>query len=236
MKVLSLNVRGVSTKLENGILAPCLSNFDIIALSETLTDTIDDEQMENFRIFTKKAKHGQKHGGFHGLCFMVRNEIAKHLRIVEDNELGLWLKVSSEVIGFDFLLSTFYVPPESSRYFYYAIFDDLENEILNVTAKHDVPFLMCGDFNARTGRLNDFADPDTFDIVDSGDVNAAHELEAIGKTILRFNKDRICNNNGHALVNLCKTFGVNILNGRCGNDDQMGEFTCQTYNGNSTVD
>ena len=38
------------------------------------------------------------------------------------------------------------------------------------------------------------------------------------------------------MTDLCKTCDLRIVNGRSGLDNTIGEFTCQTYNGESTID
>ena len=54
----------------------------------------------------------------------------------------------------DLYLCGIYIPPEKTTYFDTEIFDNLENEITSFSAKGDV--MLVGDFNARTGKLNDF--------------------------------------------------------------------------------
>ena len=44
------------------------------------------------------------------------------------------------------------------------------------------------------------------------------------------------NINGRLLTELFKTCDLRIANGRFGFDNIMGEFTSQTYNGESTID
>ena len=50
------------------------------------------------------------------------------------------------------------------------------------------------------------------------------------------NKDKKCNNNGNQLISMCQSLDMAILNGRTGDDANIGEFTCTNYNGNSTID
>ena len=52
----------------------------------------------------------------------------------------------------------------------------------------------------------------------------------------RMNKDGYTNNNGNKLIELCKMSDLKIANGRIGKDSGIGNYTCHTTNGNSTID
>ena len=76
------------------------------------------------------------------------------------------------------------------------------------------------DFNARTGNLDDC-------LLLDGEMN---------NLLSKANRDTKINSNGRLLVDLCKTTGIAILNGRIGDDKQIGEYTCVTQFGKSSVD
>ena len=52
----------------------------------------------------------------------------------------------------------------------------------------------------------------------------------------RVNKDGHTNNNGNKLIELCKMSDLKIANGRLCKDRGIGNYTCHTTNGNSTID
>ena len=52
----------------------------------------------------------------------------------------------------------------------------------------------------------------------------------------RVNMDAYVNNNGKRLIKLCKMSDINIANGKIGRDKILGNFTCHTSNGQSTID
>ena len=52
----------------------------------------------------------------------------------------------------------------------------------------------------------------------------------------RSNEDKIINQQGKALIELCKAVDLKIINGRYGDDRDIGSYTCYKYNGKSTVD
>ena len=80
--------------------------------------------------------------------------------------------------------------------------------------------IILGDFNARTGILPDFESLDEDDILFQN----------------RDNADKKVNNNGRRLVDLCKIRDMLIVIGRVGSDNNIGNYTCTTYNGKSTID
>ena len=64
-------------------------------------------------------------------------------------------------------------------------------------------------------------------------MNSSEELSALGICTQRFNMDRVSNNNGRRLVELCRSLDMHIVNGRCGSDQGVGNFT---FADKSTID
>ena len=87
-------------------------------------------------------------------------------------------------------------------------------------------FLLCGDFNARTGNLNNSLQEDEEDIHDF------IQSELCGH---RQSLDKIVNAFGRMLLGLCATCNLTILNGTCPGDE-LGNFTSVCSTGSSTTD
>ena len=51
-----------------------------------------------------------------------------------------------------------------------------------------------------------------------------------------YSEDKIINQQGKALIELCKSTDLKITNGRYSDDRDIGSYTCYKYNGKSTVD
>ncbi len=152
----------------------------------------------------------------------------KHLP--SDNKCVLWCKINKEVasIDKDIILGSVYVPPENSKYFTPDILEDLELEIIEKQAQDDIYMCLGGDFNARTGTLNDllinseepeFGCPDYF----KKDCKIQSQRE---------NCDKKTNNLGYSLVNLCSSTNLYIINGRTSGDTE-GDYT---FKSTSTLD
>ena len=220
------------------ILQDYIKQFDAICLTETKCDLISDNEINGFKSFImpkKNKKH--KHGGIHGICVFIREHIAHNCTIIDKfvSESVLWIHLNKNVSGFEFILGAVYLPHEASDYHHEDIYEFLADDIITIKATLDVPIILLGDFNSRVGLKTDFEyeseleglyleqDPLLF-FFDKHDL-----LE-------RINKDGYTNNNGNKLIELCKMSDLKIANGRMGKDRGIGNYTCHTTNGKSTID
>ncbi|VDI52740.1 Hypothetical predicted protein [Mytilus galloprovincialis] len=89
---------------------------------------------------------------------------------------------------------------------------------------------VCGDFNSRTGLINDILPSDNLDRYI--DVMWHDEVPNIPT---RCSLDTIANRFGKLLIQLCYNTGLTICNGRLGND-RDGKFTFCSPNGRSLID
>ena len=109
------------------------------------------------------------------------------------------------------------------------MFDDIST----IVALYGNKIILMGDFNSRTGEISDILEVDKFDIdyMDDDIVNMYNTEYSLPP---RCNKDKIINQQCKALIELCKS--TDLINGRCGDDRDIGCYTCYKYNGKSTVD
>ena len=148
----------------------------------------------------------------------------------------LWLKVNM-LNNCNFILGAVYLPCESSQNYKFDIFEVI-NEDINT---FDLPVFLLGDFNSRTGIMNDLFNYDDYCIKMFGQFD---DDEMDGDYLTRFNadfqrenKDPKVNNMGRALIELCQIQNLNILNGRFGHDKGIGKLTCFNRNqGKRTID
>ena len=155
-------------------------------------------------------------------------------REIEDtcSDSVLWLKFEREAFGCELILGALYIPHEGSKYHSSEVFEDILSDCSSIQAKFQVPVCILGDFNSRTGVLDDFLDLENLLSFEAGldascnDFNSRQALECLGLCTKRFSMDTSTNNNGYKLIELCKTLDLHIVNGRFGNDKGIGRVTC----------
>ena len=236
---------GLRTKSRLGILDKFVSDYDVIGLCETKCNSSDICVIPNFHplvMSSKLPKH--KFGAAHGICVYIRDGINARFDVIENtnSEFVFWLKASS--ISESFIIGMVYLPCESSLYHHSDIFCHISEDLANFRSDHnDIPIMLFGDFNSRTGILSDFIEPHDLVTVEGGFelsseqfVNSEAIFNNAGIGSGRYSKDHIVNDNGLNLIELCKNFDIRIVNGRFGSDMGIGEFTCQNAKGSSVVD
>ena len=158
-----LNVCGLKSKLLSPDFEVFLSGFDIVALSETKLSDLDnvDDMFSEFYVLYKNRQSSKRASG--GVALLVKSSISMHVHIhepsnikVENNitaDFIMWVKIEKK-FKLDILLGITYIPPEGSPYSSMDMFHLLENQLITL-ADMSLPFLLMGDFNARTRNLDD---------------------------------------------------------------------------------
>ena len=122
-----------------------------------------------------------------------------------------------------------YVSDVSSTYYNKEIFEELNKDVLEF-CKNTTPVQVIGDFNGRTGLLNDLYQTEK-DFIPVPQPKAKFENLPARQTY-----DTTENSHGKKIINFCKTFDFIILNGRT-EGDPFGNYTHLNFNnGPSTID
>ena len=184
-----------------------MKNSDVVGLVETPSNNFDKSYFDSFDVYTGKDENKLK--GFHGMTLMVKKTL-QHKFL--ESGLGLWVEITDANLCYD--IGLFYIPCENSKYWHQELFDSIKEEVTQHRYANENVIIL-GDFNARTGLLPDFV-----------------SLDENGSLFQnRANADKKVNNNGRRLVDLWKTCDMLIVNGRVGSDNNIGNYTCTTYNG-----
>ena len=235
IRLCGLNVCGINSKLNTGDLDSYIKDFDIFCVSES--KVIDGTEIQKFTTFNLENRtENYKKPGIHGLHVYITNHLAKTCTQISDKDfycnLVIWIKVAE-----CFILGALYIPYEGSRFHNTSIYDDLSLDICTIKSKFDLPILLMGDFNSRTGNANDIMMIESQDnILDASNFkypNIINILNSLGMPITRVNKDTKTNNNGKRLIEMCKLQELCILNGRVGLDRNIGNLT---FDYKSTID
>ena len=114
------------------------------------------------------------------------------------------------------------------------IFDRLTQHIEEIQRQNDNQsprFIVCGDLNARIGKLNDYV---SFD--DGRHIEALPNDYVGDNTLPRITSDESVNDNGNLLIDFCIQTGLRIANGRVGADAMEGKCTYVGSRGSSLID
>ena len=164
------------------------------------------------------------------------------MKILAMSEDLLWLKFhkhSGNNSSHLYFCCTYISPKSSGRFQLDDVskLDKLHHDVMKFKRKGRVMIL--GDINCRTGTEDDFIDiqpVEQFVVVPDDDdihINDAIVNNCVNKH--RMSEDKIVNENGKQLLNMCKTDNLFIVNGRIGSDTKC-DFTCHTARGQSVVD
>ena len=215
--------------------------FDIIGLCETWSSNFDYSTVftdyvcycvDAFRL----SSHGRLSGG---ILLMIRNNFKHYVKMSKlcSNCIFILLDKCFLVTDKDVLLGFVYIHPENSSWYKHQdnhcgidMFQEELTDVLQLVG--NVPVLLGGDFNARTGLSLDFVE----DVILSALNMEYCDFMSDCINIERFSCDKVVNNYGKRLVDLCSAFNLTIFNGRCGSDKNVGDFTFISSLGASVID
>jgi hypothetical protein len=153
------------------------------------------------------------------MLIRYRVDLTHFVKLIKTGTFYIWLEILKEIISTEknVLLGAIYFPPPESPYFNEDNFPILEGNVL-----------VCGNLNARCGQ-----EPDTLSTQGDKHIPGGNIPSPICPT--RHNYDNITNKNRSQLLQLCRTLGLYIVNGRL-QGDFYGRYTYSSTLGNSTVD
>ena len=219
-------------KLDNEIELSC----DIEILSETWSncENCSKANIPGYVLVNKpiepekKGKKGRKSGGIKIYCktFLKDKNLIK---VFKSTDKYVWFNVDKSLFhewNENLKVCAIYSQPSLSAYYRESVWDDLESDIADFSSDN-TPICVIGDMNARTG--------DRLDFVTSTD----RYMDAVPSKLLKVPRkscDKILNKVGEKVLSLCKSYDLQIANGRS-HGDFLGNFTHHNKNtGQSTVD
>lgn len=218
----------IGDKSKNIDFVNSIKSNDLILLTETWSQT--NLNLPGYRTINsiKTAKAGQTSRLSGGITLLFNSKLEKHISVIKNSQNFIWCKISREISksNNDLYLCGLYIPPETSKYFEPELFDKLQEDTITFSGKENV--LLIGDFNARTGKLKDFIEPDGNKYIKNLSPDIYHKS-------IRENFDNKINNHGKRLIEICKNFNLRILNGRI-KGDSLGKPTFHNKKNTSTID
>ena len=230
-------------KLNDLAFVNYVSSFDFVCLTETFTDSGYDyenifrDHLKYFAPARKFSHHGRNSGG---VLVLVKKCLEPYITEIKlDCDNAITLKLNKEVFGFskDLVFVASYVVNEGGPLYDHSEIKDgvllLEESLLQHTLKDSVHFIMCGDFNARTGNKQPLIEEMSNYPMQARDDD--DDDMYIKDNLSRASKDDVINNFGKSLLDFCFLFDLAILNGCCPGDT-FGDFTFVSSNGSSVID
>lgn len=219
-----------------------LNKFDVILFTECWTEKSDEYLLAGYEFinYPRSFRHENAKRNSGGMCAFIKDDIYKGVRIGKcSEEIVTWLIFDKNYFGLDRNLhvGNAYIVSDSSPFYRLDAFDILENDIDRIDFCDNV--IICGDLNSYCNVEIDYViEPPGHDIEFNGlpdvnelyrfnneNINEIHCLHEQG-LLKRFSLDsRPMNNNGRHLIDLCKSRGMLIINGRISEDKGVGNFT-----------
>lgn len=217
-----------------------VNDFDIITLSETHVVKGKSFQVDGFcdPFEGIRCKHPKARKGSGGVAILVKHNIRKGVALHQSKSPDLiWLQLKKQFFRCpdDIFIGVVYVSPVNSSYTLKhdsSVWDTLSLDIDKFQNMGKV--ILVGDFNTRTGSIPDYIQNDDDNFTPVPDSYIPDDVIPITD---RHNRDNICRPKEYTdlLINLCKSAGLRILNGRT-LGDLSGKLTCHKWNGSSQVD
>ena len=115
-----------------------INGYDFICLNETKTNDFDTVQIPGytFKFQNRKSKSNVKSGG---IAFGYRKYLESYVSQIDTNSVHVfWFKISGNYLKLDedLLVGNIYIPPENSIYTVQEVFNELEQEYLNLCSTY----------------------------------------------------------------------------------------------------
>ena len=239
LKMCHWNVEGLKDqvhgiKTNNPAFQQEITNFDVIALTETHANadkTIDLEGYTSFQVNRPRHVRAKKDSG--GIAILVKSSLRSGIAFHSSASPDIaWLKLKKEKFSleYDVYVGVVYLAPSNSTYsmrMEEESIEILEREMLKYSEKGKI--ILMGDFNARTGEMNEENFGDKFDDNIFVIEDTCNDIQK------RKSDDKIISATGKKVLELCTNANLRILNGRV-LGDLCGRITCHQWNGCSVVD
>ena len=243
LKIGHWNVHGLLESMNDALFHEIVSKFHIFACVETWLSPHrlgEIQCIENFTHFSSAGvKYTDNNRGRYsgGITVFIHKDVCAGAKLLEINEYYAWFRLNKNDFGTeeDIYICFLYIPPDGSSAYSVTdlnAFNVLEDTYQKYSRKGGV--LLMGDFNARTGYLEDSDTDDRHTMFNAlqGQLSDIPSWESLRS---RHNRDDQVNLFGKKLIDFCKSFECRIVNGRI-SGDLLGQFTCHKFNGSSLVD
>ena len=247
LSILSWNIQGIGGKLELDSINTFFAMYDIIFLFETMKLDSFTPHFPNYHYVhcERKYQHPRARRPAGGIAVLIKDSVKHLVTVKKVAEYVIWLGIKQRHPQPDLIIGGTYIPPIGSKVYLNTngndFFQSLQDDIGNFLHSSSL-LALCGDFNGRTGGLNDI--PPTISGKDVNEFYSQYNTSTFDRTNFynpiwytksRMSRDKMHNNYGKEIIQLCYNANVRIMNGLL-NANNTDEFTCHASLGKSTVD
>ena len=116
LKLLSLNVCGLKSKLKIPEFIETVNSYDIVALQESKLDDVDNIEVPGYTVFCQKRKKISRYRS-DGTAFLFRHSFNEYITTHEsESKLIQWIRISKHITKTDNVTSTFRHKELNSRH------------------------------------------------------------------------------------------------------------------------
>ncbi len=243
LKFLSHNIQGgVERKLLFQDILDSISLYDVVFFQETWLIDSNQLNVDGFSILrSDRGSHKKKSTGSGGVVTLYKTSLSKGItKLPSKHKDFMWVKFDKNIFHLesDLYVINCYIPPEDSVVHADTNYDIMEVLFEEVSKYCKLGFVgIAGDLNSRTGNIQEnlHGHMNCTDLdLNRINLDSASRNEHIILPTRR-NKDSVRNSFGHKLIEIVEANNLMILNGRV-LGDSLGNKTCFTHNGSSTVD
>ena len=168
LKILSLNVCGLVSKLKCPEFVSLINEYDLVGIQETKTDDADSHiDIPGYDIYFHNRDNISRYRSG-GIALIVKKKFVPFITVDKQNtsKLVLLFTVSKHIFGpktksEDLFCGVEYIPPYGSQYASADPYTEIQLEILRFCGDSK-NILLFGDFNSRSKDLSDFTEVDGF--------------------------------------------------------------------------
>ena len=222
-RILSWNVQGMATRVEDSEFQNAIKFFQLLCLQETFLK-------DNKKISLPGFAPGIFRSFGNGVAVFVREQFCNQIKSIDDvgHDSVIWVHAKLRGKDSSYCIACVYNYPTSSHNKNENFFDNLLEDISVLNDRYSSPhFILIGDWNARIGSLSEYTD-------EGIDHSMIPSLSDLNLFLPRNSCDKTVNTYGKKLISFCRQSRLYLLNGR--GSDSLGEFTFLSTNGCSTID
>lgn len=154
-----------------------------------------------------------------GIIALYKYELGKNIKEINNKSNNIMWMIYKKNEA-QYLIAAVYNPPKYSEYENRQLFTELENEITWMQDRYsNAVLIIVGDFNARVAEVQEVEEAD-------GSTKGNNLKFDIGLP-KRKNQDKVINDYGKKMVELCKKLDLLVLNGRSQNEEKENILTLQ---------